>query len=154
MYTDKCIQFELFQLQNTLVPELFSTLLPSSGMLYQQDQGSRFLGSILQTSEIPTCSLNDFAPCVFFFFFVSIMMTFYFREKKKKMLILNIYFYISSFLSVLLSKALVHYCFLVFRRIGEYISLDLFYFVSLTNSCSLIHQCLHVKHTEQSHQSH
>ena len=27
------------------------------------------------------------------------------------------------------SKALAHYCFLVFRRIGEYISLDLFYFV-------------------------
>ena len=26
-----------------------------------------------------------------------------------------------------LSKALVYYCFLVFRRIGEYISLDLFY---------------------------
>ena len=77
-----------------------------------------------------------------------------FLFQKKKKLILNIYFYISSFLSVLLSKALVHYCFLVFRRIGEYISLDLFYFVSLTNSCSLIHQCLHVKHTEQSHQSH
>ena len=29
-----------------------------------------------------------------------------------------------------LSKALVHYCFLVFRRIGEYISLDLFYNVN------------------------
>ena len=28
--------------------------------------------------------------------------------------------------------------FLVFRRIGEYISLDLFYFVNLTSSCSLI----------------
>ena len=30
---------------------------------------------------------------------------------------------------VFLSKALVHYCFLEFWRIGEYISLDLFYFV-------------------------
>ena len=35
-----------------------------------------------------------------------------------------------------LSKALVSYCFLVFRRVGEYISLDLFYFVDLTSSCS------------------
>ena len=30
------------------------------------------------------------------------------------------------------------HCFLVFRRIGEYFSLGLFYFVSLTSSCSLI----------------
>ena len=29
-------------------------------------------------------------------------------------------------------------CFLVFHPVGEYISLDLFYFVSLTSSCSLI----------------
>ena len=36
-----------------------------------------------------------------------------------------------------MSKALVHYCFLVFRRIGEDLFLDLFYFVSLTSSCSL-----------------
>ena len=70
------------------------------------------------------------------------------------MLILNIYFYISSFLSVLLSKALVHYCFLVFRCIGEYVSPDLFYFVNLTNSCSLIPQCLRVERTEQSHHIH
>ena len=34
-------------------------------------------------------------------------------------------------------KALVYYCCLVFRRIGEYISLHLFYFVNLTSSCSL-----------------
>ena len=32
----------------------------------------------------------------------------------------------------------MYYCFLLFRRIGEYISLDLFYFVNLTSSCSLI----------------
>ena len=38
----------------------------------------------------------------------------------------------------ILVKTLVHYCFLVFRLIGEYISLDLFYFVNLTSSCSLI----------------
>ena len=38
----------------------------------------------------------------------------------------------------ILSKALVSYCFLVFRRTGEYISLDLFYFVKLSSSCSLI----------------
>ena len=37
-----------------------------------------------------------------------------------------------------LSKALVYCCFLVFRRIGEYISLEMFYFVSLTSICSLI----------------
>ena len=30
-----------------------------------------------------------------------------------------------------LSTALVYYCFLVFRRIGEYISLDLFYVVAI-----------------------
>ena len=30
------------------------------------------------------------------------------------------------------------YCFVVFHRIGEYISLDLFYFVSLISSCLLI----------------
>ena len=30
-----------------------------------------------------------------------------------------------------LSKALVYYCFLVFRRIGEYISLDLFYVAAI-----------------------
>ena len=36
-----------------------------------------------------------------------------------------------------LSKSLAYYCFLVFRRIGEYISLDLFNFVNLTSSCSL-----------------
>ena len=66
------------------------------------------------------------------------------------------FFYISSFLSVFLfasffvcclssctrrrpflSKALVHCCFLVCRRIGEYRSPDLFCFVSLTNSCTL-----------------
>ena len=29
-------------------------------------------------------------------------------------------------------------CYLVFRRIGEYTSVDLFYFVNLTSSCSLI----------------
>ena len=33
--------------------------------------------------------------------------------------------------------------FFVFRRIGEYISLDLFYFVNLTSSCSLISWILH-----------
>ena len=37
-----------------------------------------------------------------------------------------------------LSKGLVFPCFLVFRRLGEYISLELFYFVSLTSGCSLI----------------
>ena len=37
------------------------------------------------------------------------------------------------------NKAIVQYCFLVFRRIGEYISLDLFYFVNLTSSCRFIH---------------
>ena len=35
-----------------------------------------------------------------------------------------------------LSKAVVYCCFL-FRRIGEHICLDLFHFVSLTNSCPL-----------------
>ena len=35
-------------------------------------------------------------------------------------------------------EVLVHYYFFVFRGIGEYISLDLFYFVNLTSSCSLI----------------
>ena len=39
---------------------------------------------------------------------------------------------------VFLSKALVYYCVLVFRRIHVYISVDLFYFVSFTSSCSLI----------------
>ena len=34
---------------------------------------------------------------------------------------------------------LVYCCVLVFHRIAEYISLDLFYFFSLTSSCSLIH---------------
>ena len=34
----------------------------------------------------------------------------------------------------LLSKVLVYYCFLVFRRVGDYISPDLFYFVNLTSS--------------------
>ena len=37
-----------------------------------------------------------------------------------------------------LSEALVCCYFLVFRRIGENISLDIFYFVNLTRSCSLI----------------
>ena len=37
-----------------------------------------------------------------------------------------------------LSKARVYYCFLVFRRIGEYISLNLFYCVNHTSRCSLI----------------
>ena len=37
-----------------------------------------------------------------------------------------------------LSKAIVYYCFLVFRSIGEYIFLDLFYFVNLASSCLLI----------------
>ena len=32
----------------------------------------------------------------------------------------------------------MYYCFLVFHHIGEYISRDLFYFVNLTSSCSLI----------------
>ena len=69
------------------------------------------------------------------------------------------FFYISSFLSVLffasfffcclsscirrkkkLSKALVYYCFLVFRRIGEYISLHLFYtlFIDAVNDVMLL----------------
>ena len=39
-----------------------------------------------------------------------------------------------------LPKALAQYCFLVFRRIGEYIFLDLFCFVNLTSTCSLIPQ--------------
>ena len=39
-----------------------------------------------------------------------------------------------------LSKALVFHRFLVFHHIGENISLDLFYFVNLTSSCSLIPQ--------------
>ena len=39
-----------------------------------------------------------------------------------------------------LSKAPVYYCFLLFHRIGEFISLDVFYFVNLTSSCSLIPQ--------------
>ena len=53
----------------------------------------------------------------------------------------------ASFFSCCLSiflhpkKTLVYCCFLVFRSIGEYISLDLFYFVSLTSSCSLITRC-------------
>ena len=34
-----------------------------------------------------------------------------------------------------LSKALVRYCFLVFRRIGEYISLDLFYNLTCFGPC-------------------
>ena len=39
-----------------------------------------------------------------------------------------------------LSKALVYYCFLVFRRISEYISLELFYVVYLTSCvCSAVH---------------
>ena len=38
-----------------------------------------------------------------------------------------------------LSKALIaYYCFLMFRCTGEYISLDMFYFVNITNSCSVI----------------
>ena len=37
-----------------------------------------------------------------------------------------------------MSKALVYCCLLVFRRIDEYISLDLFYLVNLTNSFSVI----------------
>ena len=37
-----------------------------------------------------------------------------------------------------LSKALVQLYLVVFRRIGEYISLELFFFVNLTSSCSLI----------------
>ena len=37
-----------------------------------------------------------------------------------------------------LSRALVFDCFLVLRRIGEYISLHLFYFGNLSSSCSLI----------------
>ena len=58
------------------------------------------------------------------------------------------YYYLSIFFTPdednFLSKALVFHCFIVFRHIGEYISLDLFYFVNLTSSCSLIpHQvCL------------
>ena len=32
---------------------------------------------------------------------------------------------------VLNVQALVYYCFFVFRRIGEYISLDMFYFIHL-----------------------
>ena len=39
-----------------------------------------------------------------------------------------------------LSKALVFHCFVVFRRMGEHISLDLFYFVNLSCYCSLILQ--------------
>ena len=39
--------------------------------------------------------------------------------------------------TIILSKALVFHCFLVFRRMGELISLDLLCFVSLTSSCSL-----------------
>ena len=37
-----------------------------------------------------------------------------------------------------LSKAFVFHCVFAFCRIGEYISPDLFYFVDLTSSCSLI----------------
>ena len=40
--------------------------------------------------------------------------------------------------NIFLLKVPVYCCFLAFRRIGEYISLDLFYFVNLTSSCSLI----------------
>ena len=80
------------------------------------------------------------------------------------LLLLLLLFYISSFFSVFffasfffhhyyyqsiyrlspeednfLLKALVFHCFFVFCRIGEYnISLDLFYFVNLTSSCSFI----------------
>ena len=49
----------------------------------------------------------------------------------------NIFCYLSSCTrrrQVFFSKALVYYCFLVFRRFGEYISIDLFYFVNLTSS--------------------
>ena len=36
------------------------------------------------------------------------------------------------------SKGLVYSCFLVFHHTGEYIALNLFYFINLTSSCSLI----------------
>ena len=39
-----------------------------------------------------------------------------------------------------LLKMLVYYCFIVFRRTDEYISLYLFYFVILISSCSLLPQ--------------
>ena len=49
--------------------------------------------------------------------------------------------YLSSDEDNFLSKALVFPCFLVLRRIGEYISLVLFcQFCQLTSSCPLIHQ--------------
>ena len=48
-----------------------------------------------------------------------------------------------------LSKVLVFPCFLVFRRIGEYISLDLFSFVSLISNCSLMTERKHT-HTRYS----
>ena len=41
-----------------------------------------------------------------------------------------------------LLKALKYYCFLAFRRIGEYISPRSVPFVNLTSSCSLIPQIL------------
>ena len=55
------------------------------------------------------------------------------------------FFCLSLFLhpkKTILLKALVYYCFLVFRCIGEYISLNLFYFVNLTSSSLILQwQC-------------
>ena len=52
--------------------------------------------------------------------------------------------YLSSYTR---SRHFLHiYRFLVFCRIGEYISLDLFYFVNLTTSCSLIPRVCHNSH--------
>ena len=47
---------------------------------------------------------------------------------------------------------LVYYCVLVFHRIAEYISLDLFYFFSLTSSCSLIHLNLFILRRHRKYQ--
>ena len=43
---------------------------------------------------------------------------------------------------------MLYYCFLVFCHIGEYISLDLFCFVNLTSSCSLIPRVCHNSHRD------
>ena len=65
------------------------------------------------------------------------------RQLLSKALVLYCFSYL---LSIFLTRrstrieTLVYYWFLVFRRIGEYISLDLLYCVNLTSSCLLIQQ--------------
>ena len=70
-----------------------------------------------------------------FFFLHQLLIVFFFASF---FFLLSIYLLAPEKDFLLLSKALVSYCFLVFRRTGEYIFLDLFYFVNFTSSCSLI----------------